>query len=166
MLKPVASVASTWKEPFTSSAAVAPKATAPVVAAGVTVGSADHKGAILAAIREGNKTLHSMVIAQAQKIELTADSLVFTFAPAHKSLRPQLDGKRAWIESLTQSIVGRKLAVITRDGEAAPSSAPSASDAARDARNAGLKARAKAEPTVQAILDVFGGEIDTVEETD
>ena len=104
-----------------------------------------------------------MVIAQAQKIELTGDSLVFTFAPAHKSLRPQLDGKRAWIESLAQSIVGRKVAVVTKDGEAAPLPA-AAADPARDAKAAGLKARAKSEPTVQAILDVFGGEIGTVEE--
>jgi len=139
----------------------APVATAPAPTTG-----ADHKNAILAAIREGNKTLHSMVIAQAQKIDLTAEALVFTFAPAHKSLRPQLEGKRAWIESLAQSIVGRKVAVLTKDGEATTPPAPSPADNERDARNAGLKARAKAEPTVQAILDVFGGEIETVDEVD
>ena len=126
----------------------------------------DHKSAILAAIREGNKTLHSMVIAQAQKIDLTADALVFTFAPAHKSLRPQLEGKRAWIESLAQSIAGRKISVVTKDGEPVSVAAPSPTDLARDAKTAGLKARAKAEPTVQAILDVFGGEIDTVDEVE
>ena len=104
-----------------------------------------------------------MVIAQAQTIELNGQSLVFTFAPAHKSLRPQLDAKRAWVESLAQSITGRKIAVVTKDGEPAPLPSTPAGPAA-DARTAGLKARAKAEPTVQAILDVFGGDVESVNE--
>jgi hypothetical protein len=33
-----------------------------------------------------------------------------------------------------------------------------------DPRRAELEARAKAEPTVQAVLDVFGGEIENIEE--
>jgi hypothetical protein len=38
-------------------------------------------------------------------------------------------------------------------------------DTAAAARKADLRARAKAEPVVQAVLDVFGGEIEDVEET-
>ena len=109
--------------------------------------------------------LYSMVVAQAQKVELSGDSLVFTFAPAHKSLKTQLEGKRAWLEQLAQTVVGRKIALVTRDGEAAPVTVSTA-DLAKVAKSADLKARAKSEPTVQAILDVFGGEIDTVEEVD
>jgi DNA polymerase-3 subunit gamma/tau len=126
-------------------------------------GAADLKPAILAAIREGNKGFYGMVVAQALKIELAGDQIVFTFAPAHKTLKPQLEAKRAWIEGLAQTVAGRKITVVAKDGEAVPVP-PAGADPVKDAKNAGLKARAKAEPTVQAILDVFGGEIDTVEE--
>ena len=123
---------------------------------------AEAKPAVLAAIREGNKALYSMVIAQAQKVEFEGDNLVMTFAPAHKALKSQLEGKRAWIEQLAKSITGRTIKLVTRDGEAAPP-APKKDDVSA-ARHAELKARAKAAPTVQAVLDVFGGEVDTVEE--
>ena len=119
------------------------------------------KSALLAAIREGNKALYSMVIAQAQKVDFEGDSLVLTFAPAHKALKGQLESKRAWIEQLAKSITGRAIKLVTRDGEAAP--APVRKEE-NSARQSDLKARAKAAPTVQAVLDVFGGEIETVEE--
>jgi len=128
-------------------------------------GGASAKSSLLSAIRDANKMLYSMVVAQAQKVELTGDSLVFTFAPAHKSLKAQLEGKRAWIEQLAQTVVGRKIALVTKDGAPTPV-AVSTADLAKVAKTADLKARAKSEPTVQAILDVFGGEIDTVEEVD
>jgi hypothetical protein len=130
---------------------------------GATAGvPADSKPAVLAAIREGNKALYSMVIAQAQKVDFEGDNLVMTFAPAHKALKGQLEGKRAWIEQLAKSITGRTIKLVTKDGEAAPP-APKKDDVSA-ARHAELKARAKAAPTVQAVLDVFGGEVDTVEE--
>jgi len=123
---------------------------------------AEAKPAVLAAIREGNKALYSMVIAQAQKVDFEGDNLVMTFAPAHKALKGQLEGKRAWIEQLAKSITGRTIKLVTKDGEAAPPAAKK--DDVSAARHAELKARAKAAPTVQAVLDVFGGEVDTVEE--
>ena len=136
-----------------------PPAIAPSATAGL---AAEAKPAVLAAIREGNKALYSMVIAQAQKVDFEGDSLVMTFAPAHKALKGQLEGKRAWIEQLAKSITGRTIKLVTKDGEAAPP-APKKDDISA-ARHAELKARAKAAPTVQAVLDVFGGEVDTVEE--
>jgi DNA polymerase-3 subunit gamma/tau len=149
-----------------SSPAVEPSAPAKVVAAHVAPVATDvpteAKPAMLAAIREGNKALYSMVVAQAQKVDFEGDNLVMTFAPAHKALKAQLEGKRAWIEQLAKSITGRTIKLVTRDGEAAPAAAKKEDVSA--ARHAELKARAKAAPTVQAVLDVFGGEVDTVEE--
>jgi len=52
--------------------------------------------------------------------------------------------------------------LVTKDGEAAPPPPPP--NPADAARRADMTARAKAAPTVQAVLDVFGGEIETVEE--
>jgi hypothetical protein len=104
-----------------------------------------------------------MVIAQAQKVEVTASAVTFTFAPVHKTLRTQLETKRAWVEQLARSVTGRKMAVSVLEGE--PASPPtSAASGGESARKAELKARAKAEPSVQAVLDVFGGEIEDVEE--
>ena len=118
------------------------------------------KGALLAAIREGNKMLYSMVFAQAQKVELGLDALVLTFAPQHRSLKAQLEGKRAWIEQLARSVTGRPIRLVAKDGDISRAPAPPMDS---DKANA-LRARAKAEPVVQNVLDVFGGDIDSVEE--
>ena len=104
-----------------------------------------------------------MVIAQAQKIEREGDAVVFTYGPVHKHLRAQLDGKRTWLEQMAQSIAGRKIAVLTREG-AAPANAPDPMAEAVAAKQAQLRAQAKAQPEVQTVLDVFGGEIEDVEE--
>ena len=103
-----------------------------------------------------------MVLAQA-RIEVAGDQIVFTFAPAHKSLKAQLEGKRTWLEQVAQSVSGRRMAVVAKESASAappPKDAAPANDAKRDE----LRARAKAEPSVQAVLDVFGGEIEDVEE--
>jgi hypothetical protein len=104
-----------------------------------------------------------MVIAQAQRIELEGDALVFTFAPVHKQLRGQLEGKRQWIEQLAHTASGRKITVVAREGQAAETDPKPGADQAAN-RQAELRAKAKAEPSVQAVLDVFGGEIEEVEE--
>ena len=125
--------------------------------------SADAKGALLAAIRDGNKMLYSMVFAQAQKVELDGDTLILTFAPQHRSLKTQLEGKRAWIEQVAKSVAGRPIRLVAKDGESAPPPPRAPVDIAKASA---LRARAKAEPVVQNVLDVFGGEIDSVEEVE
>jgi len=126
--------------------------------------SSDFKSQFLSSIRDQHKTFHSMVIAQAQKVEVDADTVVFTFAPVHKSMRAQLEGRKAALEQLAASVAGRKITIVTRESPPAP--AATAADDQGAARRADLAARAKAEPAVQAVLDVFGGEIEDVEEID
>ncbi len=123
----------------------------------------DPKSALLSAIRERNKVFYSMVVAQAKSVEVEPDGVVFTFAPVHKSLRAEFERQRALVEELAQAAAGRKLNVITREGQPSSTSASSETDAAAR-RKADLTARAKAEPSVQAVLDVFGGNIEDVEE--
>ena len=125
-------------------------------------GDVDLKSALLSTIRDQNKVFYSMVIAQAQKIDIEDGKITFTFAPAHKGLRAQLDRQRAWVEQLAAAASGRKMKVETRESEAAPPQPKDADPAS--ARRDDLKARAKAEPSVQAVLDVFGGDIEDVEE--
>jgi DNA polymerase-3 subunit gamma/tau len=128
-----------------------------------TAGAAagDVKSALLASVREQNKTFYGVVVAQAQKVDVEGDTIAFTFAPIHKMLRSQLDQKRAWLEQVAQAVSGRRMTVVTR--ESAPAAAATAQDPDA-ARQAELRARAAAEPTVQAVLDVFGGEVEDVEE--
>jgi len=121
----------------------------------------DVKSRILAAIRETNKTFFGMFVSRALAIDIDGDALVFTFAPQQKSLLSQFEAKKGWLDQLTESVVGRKLKVVAREGHAA-STQPAKEKPAGP--SADLKARAKAEPSVQAVLDVFGGEIEDVEE--
>jgi DNA polymerase-3 subunit gamma/tau len=154
-------------KPRTSNAELRTSERAPVKASGTGAGapeSTDVKSRLLSSIRDQNKSFYHMVIAQAKSVEAEGDSVVFTFAPVHRGLRTQLEGRRPWLEQLAHATSGRKIAVIAREGAAAP--APQAIEAADpvSAHKASLRARAKADPGVQAVLDVFGGEIEDVEE--
>jgi hypothetical protein len=128
------------------------------------VGGADLKAALLATIRDQNKTFYNVVIATAQKIEVQGDAVIFTFLPAHKVPRAQLETKKAWIEQLAHSASGRK--IVVKSVEAAVAPAPAADPAVDATKKSAtdLRERAKAEPAVQDMLDVFGGEIEDVEE--
>jgi DNA polymerase-3 subunit gamma/tau len=148
-----------------ASSAPAARSTAPVPAPVESPKAAgDLKTALLTSIREQSRTFYGMVVAQAQKIEIEGNAVVFTFAPVHKTLRTQLGHKRAWVEQLAQALAGRKMTVVDR--EAAPAPAAEADAAAAEAHQADLRARVQAEPAVQAVLDVFGGQIEDVEEID
>ncbi len=132
--------------------------------------AASLKQSLLASIRESNKVFYGMVIAQVQTVDIDGDRIVFTFAPAHKNLKSQLEGKRGWIEQLAQHQTGRKMTVEVREGVAAPTATEGSGPATPAATTQGsgtqaeLRDRAKAEPSVQNVLDVFGGEIEDVEE--
>jgi DNA polymerase-3 subunit gamma/tau len=124
----------------------------------------DPKPAFLAAIREQNKVFYGMVVAQAQKVEVEGETVVFTFTPVHRTLRSRLEEKRAWLEQLAQAAAGRRLKIVARESAPVPAATPATPPT--NTRRADLVARAQAEPSVQAVLDVFGGEIEDVEEMD
>jgi DNA polymerase-3 subunit gamma/tau len=148
------------------SLAVAKPSPAPepvAAAAGDRIPPADLKEAILAEVRKQKKLLHGTVVAQAQRIELAGDTLTFMFGPAHKLLRSQLDQQRPSIEAIASEVAGRKIAIKTIEGQPAPGSG-SASDGER--RREELKKKALEQPNVQSVLDVFGAEIQEVEEID
>jgi DNA polymerase-3 subunit gamma/tau len=123
----------------------------------------DMKAAVLAAIREANKTFFNMVVVPALEIAVQGPNLVFTYLPIHyKTAKAQIERQKATLEQITQRIVGQKLTAVAQERAPAPPAA--APPDATAARKADLQARAKAEPSVQAMLDVFGGEIEDVEE--
>ena len=126
------------------------------------------KHALLEEVRKAKKFFHGTVVAQAQRIEIDGDRVVFAFAPQHRALRLQLEQMRSWLETLASDLAGRKMSVIGVDGAVAP--AADAADAGADQgtpapdRQAALREQALADSGVQAMLDVFAAEIRDVEE--
>jgi len=130
------------------------------------------KDPLLAEIRAKKALFYNTVVAQAQKIEVTPERVTFTFLPAHRALREQLELTRPWLEAAAEKIAGRKMSVVAvqSDGPTPAASAPAASsvgspapaDAPKEKRD--LKAEAMSSSTVQAMLDVFPAEIRDVEE--
>lgn len=107
---------------------------------------------------------YSTVVAQAQKIDVTPKGITFTFTEKQRALRDVFEQNRGWLETLTQSIAGRRLPVASAFGEAAPPPPKAPDVVAAEEKKAALKERALAEPTVQALLEVFPADISDVEE--
>ena len=128
------------------------------------------KDALLSEIRGAKGFFYNTIVAQAQKIEVTAERVTFTFLPAHGALREQFDQSREWLETIAERLPGGRLAVVSAAAEGAdaatpeagaepPTPAPVSPVAVRD-----LKEEALASTAVQAVLDVFPSEIRDVEE--
>ena len=127
------------------------------------------KDALLAEIRASKGFFYNMVVAQAQRIDVSDDRVTFTFSPNQRALREQCDQSRAWLEAAAERLSGRRIAVMAVMAEGtgasdavtgrAAAAAPDANDPKRD-----LKAEAMSSSAVQAVLDVFPAEIRDVEE--
>ncbi len=133
------------------------------------------KDAFLSEVRVGKGFFYNTVVAQAQRIEVAADAITFTFLPTHRALYDQFNEARPWLESAAERLAGRRIvvsAVQAADGGAGtpPASAsPPRSKEAQPAASAAapsrdLKAEAMSSSAVQAMLDVFPAEIRDVEE--
>jgi DNA polymerase-3 subunit gamma/tau len=127
------------------------------------------KDALLAEIRGGKAFFYNTVIAQAQSIDVSGDRVMFAFLPTHRALREQLEQNRAWLEAAAERVAGRKIAVLStqvESGAAPAANGAKPEEAEMPAQNGkrDLKAEAMTSPAVQAVLDVFPGEIKDVEE--
>jgi DNA polymerase-3 subunit gamma/tau len=141
------------------------------VAAPAPVSGQGLKDALLAEIQKTKKLFYGTVIAQAQRIDVSGDTVTLTFGPQHTIFKHQLDQNRPWLEEMASRLAGRKITVIGADGDGAPPPRPG--DAGRNAgsgapadpdRQSALKQKAMADSGVQAMLDVFGTDIKEVEE--
>ena len=134
---------------------------------GQPAGAADLRDAFLSELSKSRKFFYGTVVAQAQRIDIESDRVVFTFAPQHRALRVQLDQSRVWLDPLASQFSGRKMIVVSAEGVPAPSrpGAPvPASPAPEKDRQSDLRQQALADSGVQAMLDVFAAEIKDVEE--
>ncbi len=132
------------------------------------VAAGDLKESLLNEIRKSKKYFYGTVIAQAQRIDIDGDRVVFTFAPQHKALRDQLDQSRSSLESLASQLSGRKMTIASVEGTAPAKSTPPTSEptgqSSSPERQQDLRQQALADSGVQALLDVFAAEIKDVEE--
>ena len=133
----------------------------PPVAASQTF--AAFKDAWLGEIRKAKMVFYSTVVAQAQKIEVTPERITFTFADGQRALRENFEQNKAWLESLTQQVSGRRIPVTTVGGTATTATVSPAEATAEDKKKA-LKKRALEDAGVQALLEVLPVEIRDVEE--
>ena len=127
------------------------------------------KSEILAEIKKTKKFFHGTVVAQAQRIDLAGDRLVFEFTPGQRTLAGQLRQNRGWLEELAAKVVGRPIRVATeqRSGDPVPSSAAATLDGpALSSEQARLREQAMEDPLVQTMLDVFPAKIGEVEKLD
>ena len=128
------------------------------------------KDTLIAEIKKSKTVFYNMVVAQAQKIEVAGDRVVFSFAPAQRALKDQFEQQKAWLESIAQSIAGRKITMASAQVEsgAAPSDPGAPDPAAADRKSAekksALREQALADRGVQTMLEVFPAEIRDVEE--
>jgi DNA polymerase-3 subunit gamma/tau len=140
---------------------------ASVVASGPgRTSDASFKDGLLAEIRKSKVVFYNTVVAQAQKIEITADHVTFTFSAAQRALREMFEQHRSWLESLAAQVAGRKVAVTSANGaETTEAATPAAPDASGKAdKKTALREQALADSGVQALLEVFPAEIRDVEE--
>ncbi len=147
-------------------AAAAPAAKEPSAPAPKGTSASNAKDALLAEIKAGKPFFYNTVLAQAQRIEVTADRVTVVFSPTHRALREQFEQSRAWVEATAERVLGRRVMVESTQGEAPT---PAKTDTAKPPANGGsggrdLKADAMNSSAIQAVLDVFPAEIRDVEE--
>jgi DNA polymerase III subunit gamma/tau len=178
----IAGTGSVGSEPSRSvakamAAAPGPKQAAPAPPSKPTEPASPSKDAFLARIRDTKKVFYNMVVAQAQKIESTADRVTFTFSPNQRALRDQFEQQRSWLDSAAKEVFGRPVAVtaVLSESAAAPAApsdqrpspaSPAAAPAAQKPtdKKSELREKALADTAVQTMLEVFPAEIRDVEE--
>jgi DNA polymerase-3 subunit gamma/tau len=144
-----------------------PEAAAPAPA------TTDVKAALLAEIQKTKKLFYGTVIAQAQRVDVMPGRVVLTFGPQHKIFKQQVEQNRPWLDEMATRVAGQPTTVTAVDGDGPATVAAKIGDSARSAaagaagqsdKQSELKQKAMSEPAVQAMLDVFGGDIKEVEE--
>jgi DNA polymerase-3 subunit gamma/tau len=124
------------------------------------------KDALLAEIRKSKVVFYNTVVAQAQKIDVAAGQITFSFLPGQRAIRDVFEQNRSWLESIAQRLAGQTIVVAGVQAEppaTEKSVAEGAATAATDRKSA-LREQALADAGVQAMLEVFPAEIRDVEE--
>ena len=135
-------------------------------------GGGTAKDALLAEIRRVKVGFYRMAVAQAERIEVQGDRIVFSYAPTQQFLKDQLDGAKTWLEPLAEKVAGRRMQVMSvfTEGRRDPAGLPdqerhgAGSQSHRGPSPANeLKAEAVADPDMKTLLELIPLEIRDVE---
>jgi hypothetical protein len=121
--------------------------------------------AYLAELQKDRPGTYGTLIAQTRGVELRGDKIVIVAAGAF--VANQVNQAKPWLESIAQQVAGRRVPVVVETAEAGP-----AGGGAAMAGNGGgsgstkdeLMAAARANPSVQTLLEIFPAEIKDVTE--
>jgi DNA polymerase-3 subunit gamma/tau len=139
--------------------------TAPAAPPGGTGGSV--KDAFIAGIQKSRSMLYSTIVAQAQRVDIEGDRIVFRFGPIQTMLADQVAQQKAWLETLALEVVGRRMTVTADVAKGAAGPTPIAAGTRPDQalnRAADLRAAAMKDPVVQSLLEIFPAEVKDVTE--
>ena len=125
-------------------------------------GQGGGKAEILAEVKRAKKFFHGTVVAQAQRIELVDDRLVFAFTETQRTLAAQLRQNRGWLEEMASRVVGRKVRVTTAQAPDDAAASSSEQPSAETEEQVQLRDKALSDPVVQTMLEVFPAEIGEV----
>ena len=111
--------------------------------------------------------LYSTIVAQAQRIDIEGNRIVFRFGPIHTMLGDQVAQQKAWLETLAQEVTGRRMVVTAEVARGEASLEAMAAGTRPDPAvnpNADLRAAAMQNPVVQSLLEIFPAEVKDVTE--
>jgi len=144
------------------------------------------KDAFLAQVKASKVFFYNTVVAQAYRVDVTPSKITFAFLPNQRVPKQQCDDMKAFLEDIALKVAGQKIPVsvtvadasasapvgATADRPAAPAAPGSPVPAAPAAPapgaplsgEAALREQAMADPSVQALFEIFPVEKSKVEE--
>ncbi len=130
----------------------------------VSAGPGHLKDAFLAEVKTTKVFFYNTVVAAAYRVEATPDRIIFSFLPNQKVPRQQCEDARAWLEGLSEKMTGHRIPVtVLVEASPAPAVTAPAPEPALSPEEA-LRNEALADPTVQALFEIFPVERTRVEE--
>jgi len=130
----------------------------------LSTGPAHLKDAFLAEVKTTKVFFYNTVVAAAYRVDVTPDRITFSFLANQKVPRQQCEDARAWLEGLSEKMTGQRIPVtVLVEAPRAPEAAAPALQSAVSPEEA-LRNEALADPTVQALFEIFPVERTRVEE--
>jgi hypothetical protein len=111
--------------------------------------------------------VYGTIVAQAQRIDVDGDRIVFRYGPVQTMLGDGVAREKAWLEDLATGLAGRRISVAADIAKGAPGAARARSAAQPDAAGdpvRDLKAEAMRDPVLQSLLDVIPAEVKDITE--
>jgi len=135
----------------------------------------DQKAKLMAAIKQEKKFFYGTVVAQAQRIELAPETMTFTFTPGQKTLAAQLAQNMTWLEEMAETVLGRKVAILSAQGMVSPTESLAVDPSRTPVEPVPPETKTGSQPVdtlrprvmddtfVKAMVDVLSAEIDDVQ---